>query len=459
MDKMDLERLLNTNRKDAGDRYQAASVIMRECGDPEMADALKLLSAQMDFDDNESASDAIERSRKKLDELIAEREKHHADQYIKELCDEEILRISGGEVTHYDYDSVKSSFIKGGLYDPDIFGGDGKIAQAASDEKTDLNGYGRGIGHINLPCRVILSKHYRIVAALLHMSEPDVDAVIHYARYVVTDPKNTDLHIGDVLDEAGYQEYGSDIAAFSGADALYELLMGLGYTDAPQRLAFETLAVIPPRFRVMVYLTDKKCMSRNEVTECYRKIIMRSNRVKKLMGLGNAPDIIMRNEKRILCEYVEELYNVLRKEKRYALEKISNKHYRVTYLANLALAMRERKIGFPYAKGEKTGDIESLNLYPETVKYKDENGNISDITFEEVIDSCAGEITNYEMHHAVVLKGEEPDEEEQKLIDKAGAHSDHLHEILNSIWNGAEEMREKFMVQYNKDLNFYEPCA
>ena len=111
--------LMQINKSGAADRARGAAMIMEHYGDKEMADTLRLLSGQLDFDDSGEAGDAIKRTNEKLDKLIEEREKHHASAYISYLTDDMVLALSGGEVTDLCYSSVESSFLRYGLFDPD----------------------------------------------------------------------------------------------------------------------------------------------------------------------------------------------------------------------------------------------------------------------------------------------------------------------------------------------------
>ena len=466
MEKTMLETLLNTDRSDTAERYKSASLIMEDCGDPEMAEVLKVLSAQMDFDgsDNSVASEAIKRTREKLDKLIADRAGRHANQYIKVLRDEEIIEMSGGEVLKSDYSALHSRYLKDGLYDPDIFGGSGKIHKIKGEEKINITDFGRGIGHIVLPCRVIAKESYMQVADLLELKTKDVEFVAKYTRHIVIESKIEEVEKGQILTEKEYHEMskkytGDEIRIGIGADALYEMLLALNYSDQPERLAFKVVPVMSPMFRPMAYMEDEHRFFVDCITTAYSHIINNTRRYNKLIGLG-IPDIIKYNEERKIVESVEHLFRVVEKRSIAEIKSIKNKGYRIAYMAHMALAQRKRRIGFIYGKGEKIGEIESLNLYPETIRLKREDGSIEKISLEEIIDSCNESIIDYENDHAIILmEGEEPTEEDEKESEKVQKHIDRMNDVLDAIWDGAEEQREEFTVRFNSELNLYEAVA
>lgn len=465
MEKSMLETLLNTDRSDTAERYKSASLIMEECGDPEMAEVLKVLSAQMDFDDSDNsvASEAIKRTREKMDKMIEERKERHANQYIQNLRDEEILEMSGGEVLKSDYSELHSRYLKNGLFDPDIFGGSGKIHKIAGEEKLDISDFGKGIGHIVLPCRVIAEDSYMQVASILGLNPKDVGLVAKYARHIVIESKTDKVEKGKILTEEEYQKLsqkytGDELQIGIGADALYKMLVNLHYSDQPERLAFKVVPVIAPMYRPMAYIKDEHRFFVDCITIAYSNIINNTRRYNRLIEIG-VPDIIKRNEERKVAESVENLFHVIGKRIIAKNKSITNKWYRISFMAHMALAQRKRRFGFVYAKGEKICDIESLNLYPEMINLQKEDGSIEKISLEEIIDSCNDSIMEYTNDHAIILNGEEPTEEEEKESAEVQKHIDRMNDVLDAIWDGAEKKREEFTVKFNFELNLYEAVA
>jgi DNA-directed RNA polymerase subunit beta' len=205
------------------------------------------------------------------------------------------------------------------------------------------------MGHIELAAPVTHIWFFKVVpsrlSALLDMTLRDLERVIYYEEYVVLDPGTTPLKKRDLLNEEKYQEaitkYGSKFRAKMGAEAVSELLKELDLDalckkmhkelekskdnlgnrkilktlravedfrksdNKPEWMILEVLPVIPPDLRPLVPL-DGGRFATSDLNDLYRRVINRNNRLKKLMEL-NAPEIIIRNEKRMLQEAVDAL--------------------------------------------------------------------------------------------------------------------------------------------------------
>ena len=175
----------------------------------------------------------------------------------------------------------------------------------------------------------------------------ELERVIYYEAYVVTDPRATPLKPGELLTEERYQEalkqHGKNFTAAMGAEAVRELLgrvdlaelakqlqkdlaktqveqsqkkliKRLQIVDAfrksgnrPEWMILQVLPVIPPDLRPLVPL-DGGRFATSDLNDLYRRVINRNNRLKKLMEL-KAPEIIIRNEKRMLQEAVDALFD------------------------------------------------------------------------------------------------------------------------------------------------------
>jgi len=205
------------------------------------------------------------------------------------------------------------------------------------------------MGHIELAAPVTHIWFFKAVpsrlSALLDMSLRDLEKVIYYEEYVVVDPGNTPLKKKELLTEEKYQEalnkYGSNFKAKIGAEAIGDLLNELNLElycrklrrdlekakdilsnrkslkalkivedfkksgNKPSWMILEVLPVIPPDLRPLVPL-DGGRFATSDLNDLYRRVINRNNRLKKLIEL-NAPEIIVRNEKRMLQEAVDAL--------------------------------------------------------------------------------------------------------------------------------------------------------
>ena len=205
------------------------------------------------------------------------------------------------------------------------------------------------MGHIELACPVTHIWFFRSVPSrigtLIDVSPKALEQVVYYVNYIVIDPKNTDFTYKQIITDKEYREaiekfgYGSFVAGM-GAEAIKTLLSqvnlqaesdelkevlktakGQRRTKAIKKLAIvesflksenkpewmvlDVLPVLPPELRPMVQL-DGGRFATSDLNDLYRRVINRNNRLKKLMELG-APEVIIRNEKRMLQEAVDAL--------------------------------------------------------------------------------------------------------------------------------------------------------
>jgi DNA-directed RNA polymerase subunit beta' len=205
------------------------------------------------------------------------------------------------------------------------------------------------MGHIELAAPVTHIWFFKVVpsrvSALLDMTLRDLEKVIYYEEYVVLDPGSSPLKKKELLSEEKYQEalvkYAGKFKAKIGAEAVQDLLKELdmeGFIrklrrdlekskevignrkslkslkivedfrksgNKPEWMVLEVLPVIPPDLRPLVPL-DGGRFATSDLNDLYRRVINRNNRLKKLIEL-NAPEIIIRNEKRMLQEAVDAL--------------------------------------------------------------------------------------------------------------------------------------------------------
>ena len=204
------------------------------------------------------------------------------------------------------------------------------------------------IGHIELASPVSHIWYFKGVPTriglLLDMSPRTLEKIIYFAAYVITNAGDTPLAVKQLLTEMEYREarekYGQSFRAGMGAEAIKELLANvdidglytklreevrtlqgqkkskaikrLDVVDAfrksgnnPIWMVLDVIPVIPPELRPMVQL-DGGRFATSDLNDLYRRVINRNNRLKRLLDLG-APDIIVKNEKRMLQEAVDAL--------------------------------------------------------------------------------------------------------------------------------------------------------
>ena len=454
------EELMKINKSNAAERAHGASIIMDHYKDKEMADTLRLLSAQLDFDDCSEANDAIKRTNEKLDKLIKEREQHFASAYIHYLTDDMVLAISGGEVTDLSYSVIESSFLKHGLFDPDIFGGSGKIPYLDDEQNAfPLKEYGTGIGHVELPCHVVAERDYQIIADLLHQKREDIKMLAKYASFVVTDPGDSDLKTGTILTEAEYRSYmDKNVSVSTGGDAIYDMLKALNYSDQPERLAFCILPVMSPVTRPIAYSRKKQVYCCDPLNYLYEKIIKFSKHIIRLLELS-APDIILNNEKRMLDNAINELQKTVEKQNSRRFCK-KNKYAICDYYQRMIVS-RQNMVSIVHIPSEKTGEIESLGIYPETIRVRSEDGTYEDVVLSDIINSCDDAMNKFQQEHAVVIPdGVDPEHLPKKLQKKVDEAEERYHKMeiaTDAILDGAQKYRESFMVHID-ETGMYIPC-
>ncbi|MBW1991684.1 MAG: DNA-directed RNA polymerase subunit beta' [Deltaproteobacteria bacterium] len=206
------------------------------------------------------------------------------------------------------------------------------------------------MGHIELASPVVhiwfLKSLPSKIGNLLDLTLKELEKILYFEAYVVIDPGDTPLTRGTLLSEEKYrqlrEEYGDAFRAGIGAEAVRDMLASLDLealsqevraemaktsSDAkrkklgkrlkiidafresgqrPEWMVLEVIPVLPPDLRPLVHL-DGGRFATSDLNDLYRRVINRNNRLKRLLEL-NAPDIIIRNEKRMLQEAVDVLF-------------------------------------------------------------------------------------------------------------------------------------------------------
>ena len=177
-------------------------------------------------------------------------------------------------------------------------------------------------GHIELAAPVSHIWYYRSVPSrmglLLDLQVAALRSVLYYEKYIVIDPGDTDLKKGQLLSEEEYQDaLASELRAKmieKGAKSDKRLLRRIeiveNFRSSGNKVSWmilDVIPVIPPELRPMVQL-DGGRFATSDLNDLYRRVINRNNRLKRLQQLS-APDIIIRNEKRMLQEAVDALFD------------------------------------------------------------------------------------------------------------------------------------------------------
>jgi DNA-directed RNA polymerase subunit beta' len=207
------------------------------------------------------------------------------------------------------------------------------------------------MGHINLAAPIVHIWFFKALpsrlGAMLDMKTSDIEKVIYFQDYVITDPGKTPLKKKQILTEddyrVAYEKYGDEFEAEMGAEAVKKLLglmdlnteqqkirADIEKTNSKQKIkdltkrlkmieavrgsenkaewmVMDVIPVIPPDLRPLVLLESGN-FATSDLNDLYRRIINRNNRLKKLVDL-NAPEVIIRNEKRMLQQAVDALFD------------------------------------------------------------------------------------------------------------------------------------------------------
>src|ERR1035437_7165366 len=196
----------------------------------------------------------------------------------------------------------------------------GIICEKCSVEVTLSRVRRERMGHIELAAPVahiwFLKSLPSRIGLLLDMTLKDLERILYFEYYVVLEPGLTALKDRQLLSEDEYlkaqDEYGQDsFTAMIGAEAIRELLKiveAFRYSgNKPEWMILTVVPVIPPDLRPLVPL-DGGRFATSDLNDLYRRVINRNNRLKRLIEL-RAPDIIIRNEKRMLQEAVDALFD------------------------------------------------------------------------------------------------------------------------------------------------------
>ncbi|HAZ19226.1 MAG TPA: DNA-directed RNA polymerase subunit beta', partial [Clostridiales bacterium] len=224
----------------------------------------------------------------------------------------------------------------------------GKVCEKCGVEITTNKVRRERMGHIELAAPVSHIWYFRAIPSrmglLLDISPKLLEKVLYFAQYIVTNPGSTDLCMNQVLSESEYrlarERFEDDFDADMGAEAVKKLLSALNLDELsrqmkaelnnatgqkklkiikrlevveafrlsgnrPEWMILDVIPVIPPEIRPMVQL-DGGRFATSDLNDLYRRVINRNNRLKRLIEL-KAPQIIIRNEKRMLQEAVDAL--------------------------------------------------------------------------------------------------------------------------------------------------------
>ena len=224
----------------------------------------------------------------------------------------------------------------------------GKVCERCGVEITRAKVRRERMGHIELATPVSHIWYFKGIPSrmslILDISPKDLERVLYFAKHIVIDPGDTPLEKCQTLEEKDFEEYRlryeDDFKAGMGAEAVKELLAGIDLDELsaqlkeeletastqkkakllkrlevvesfrlsgnrPEWMIMDVIPVLPPELRPMVQLEGGR-FATSDLNDLYRRVINRNNRLAKLIELGS-PEIIIRNEKRMLQEAVDAL--------------------------------------------------------------------------------------------------------------------------------------------------------
>lgn len=369
------------------DKLRAAAIQKDAEKDTAMAEIFRKLSAQLEF----AAPDdeAVEETREELSKMIQARSRNKFMSYHELMFDEEVLALSGGEVTRassVDFDLTE--WVKDGLHDPAIFGGCGSIPYYDKDTGmfTPEKPFTLRFGHINLPCLIAPKTAAHDIALLTHLSDDDVNKIMSYQAYVQFNEDGS----SEVLEAKEGDKLSGQANVLTGGEAIHELLVRLNLPDHPERITFKVLPVLPTACRPTGIIKGCWKYPISDLDDLYVQILNRVNRIKRLMPL-DAPEVIMRNERRVLSEKIDMLFDAISEQ---ASPKKSRK--RPPNLRYLYLGTRHRIIG--QEREPLVGDSEIIPWanYAGTIPVEMPDGSTTDMPMRDVLQRL-GEASMEEM--------------------------------------------------------------
>jgi DNA-directed RNA polymerase subunit beta' len=231
-----------------------------------------------------------------------------------------------------------------------LFKHQGIVCEKCGVEVTKASVRRERLGHIELAAPIAHIWYFKSlpsrIGLLLDLSLRDLERVLYFENYIVIDPGSTSLKQGQLLTEAAYldalETYGQEFDARMGGEAIYEILHSLDLAaeeeklreqinssqsetlkkklrkrlmlvqaflqsgNKPEWMVLKVLPVLPPYLRPLVPSDNVGRFVTSDLNELYRRVINRNNRTKRLLDL-KAPEVVIRNELRILQESVDAL--------------------------------------------------------------------------------------------------------------------------------------------------------
>ena len=408
------------------DKLMAAAIQKEIEGDQEIADVMRTLSAQLAFSGPDDDSPAVEETRSRLSQLITDREEREHMHYHKYMSDEEVLRISNGEVRNsIGINRDICCYTEDGMYDPRIFGGQAFPPSVGEDGKVIRETIVRNVpgavyfGHITLPCYLIAKRDLADVSNLTGLKKETVQEIADCNMWV-------DRDMGNGVKLMTYKEFLQNSLEnemrivrgdlLTGGDAIRALLENLELPDHPENMCFRILPV-PPVFMRRAYFDEEDfSFVESSITTAYEWVLNTAQRVSKLQELC-APLIIRLSAIKSLNTAVDKLFGSRDNENSlYGI--LASSKCPKEFIVPLRLALRLRVMGFDVSKPEEPISYgpARYSKFPEMIRKKLPDGTLEDIPFDDVVCTIFNKVDEMQNEMAQNVIDEDTDEEETEQI-------------------------------------------
>lgn len=438
----------------------AAAELFYAAGDNEAGDALRKFNAVTDFDED---GDNTAHERAELMKILSVRKTQMAYEYVGRMSDEDVVSIIGKDrrVTEPEgIDYYRTMYNKGSFYDPDIFGGDGKLPMTV-DDRTSRVYFGRNMGYIELPFYCINPSDTVAISFLLGISIRDVENIAKGLKAVMKEDigKFRKGQIVDAKDIYSLEKSENGFPFFIGGDGLYYLLSELHYPAHPENLCFKILPVLCPALRPASFNRCELKIYSTEIERYYENILRQAKMVETMVNLdkttaSGVPYIIIASEVNKLQSAVSRLYVQDNKGKNTttAWSLVWKKgRSGVETQKQLMTLYRKRFSGYT-VKDKKTGNIDRLHVFPFTVKVRNDDGTEKTYPFKEIAEENEG-IINSQYDECII--DDDASDEEKKRAEEASGLLDKMEDMQKNFCIDAARNRDHFIVKEDPETGMY----
>lgn len=448
--------------QDENSRLAAAMVLFHAAGDEEAADAAQTLACKLDFDEDDGSS-TYAPARKKLLGILKDRKDKCADKYINRMSDEEVLEMIGEsrEVTEPgDIDYYASAYVKGGFYDPAIFGGSGTVP-VARNGKADGSGLGRNMGYMRLPYYCIRKEDIFTAKDILNMSTEETEDLLYRKNCLVL--SDAGIHKkGDIIPKEDAVREQITGRCLTGGNALYQMLKATGYEGHPENLMFKILPVLAPYLRPIAFDADTLSICGDSILRDYKQIALCCSIANFFDKNGDSFSEAADKQAVELQKDVEHFFLQKNPEGKGKDKYITIvRRIRMKYPAGAETARqmnmlyRVRFNGYA-PSNDKGGEIRSAHIFPDTLQVK-EGDKLVPTSFQEIIHSntdLMNSIENEAADKAIESAMEQADNGKDAVLEYDRETEERLmkmREDSEAMCEAAARQREQLVVEEGKD--------